>query len=175
MQIIPETGADVASRMGWPLSFEPDMLYRPIVSVKLGTYYLASNRVYLNGDLYAALAAYNAGPGNALAWQGLAGDDPDLLLEVVRPEETRNYIRGIYEIYNIYRSLYSPRSIKKVERDIISLYQIYPPAAFSAAGSNPAASIICSVEHENAKRMCPAPAAPKADPGEEPTATRSIR
>lgn len=108
MQIIPETGADVASRMGWPLSFEPDMLYRPIVSVKLGTYYLASNRVYLNGDLYGALAAYNAGPGNALAWQELAGDDPDLFLEVVRPEETRNYIRGIYEIYNIYRTLYSP-------------------------------------------------------------------
>jgi soluble lytic murein transglycosylase len=106
MQIIPETGADVASRMGWPLSFEPDMLYRPIVSVKLGTYYLASNRVYLNGDLYAALAAYNAGPGNALIWQGLADNDPDLFLEVVRPEETRNYIRGIYEIYNIYRTLY---------------------------------------------------------------------
>ncbi len=108
MQIMPETGADVASRMGWPLSFEPGMLYRPVVSVKLGTYYLASNRIYLNGDLYGALAAYNAGPGSALIWQGLAGDDPDLFLEVVRPAETRNYIRRIYEIYNIYRTLYSP-------------------------------------------------------------------
>ena len=108
MQIIPETGADVAARMGWPLSFEPGMLYRPVVSVKLGTYYLASNRIYLNGDLYGALAAYNAGPGNALAWQELAGNDPDLYLEVVRPAETRDYIRGIYEIYNIYLSLYSP-------------------------------------------------------------------
>ncbi len=108
MQIIPTTGADAASRMGWPLSFEPDMLYRPIVSVKLGAYYLASNRIYLNGDTYGALAAYNAGPGNALAWQGLAGGDPDLFLEVVRPAETRDYIRGIYEIYNIYRMLYSP-------------------------------------------------------------------
>ena len=108
MQIIPETGAEVAVRMGWPLSFEPGMLYRPIVSVKLGSYYLASNRIYLNGDLYGALAAYNAGPGNALIWQGLAGDDPDLFLEVVRPAETRDYIRGIYEIYSIYLSLYSP-------------------------------------------------------------------
>jgi soluble lytic murein transglycosylase len=108
MQIIPETGADVATRLGWPLSFEPDMLYRPIVSVKLGTYYLASNRIYLNGDMYGALAAYNAGPGNALAWQELSGDDLDLFLEVVRPAETRDYIRSIYEIYNIYRTLYSP-------------------------------------------------------------------
>jgi soluble lytic murein transglycosylase len=108
MQILPETGADAAERMGWPLSFTPDMLYRPIVSVKLGAYYLANNQIYLNGDIYAALAAYNAGPGNALAWQGMAGNDPDLFLEVVRPTETRNYIRGIYEIFNIYRTLYSP-------------------------------------------------------------------
>lgn len=108
MQIMPDTGADTAKRMGWPLSFTPDMLYRPIVSVKLGTYYLANNLIYLNGDIYAALAAYNGGPGNAIAWQELAGDDPDLFLEVVRPAETRDYIRGIYEIYNIYRTLYSP-------------------------------------------------------------------
>jgi soluble lytic murein transglycosylase len=108
MQILPETGSDVAQRMGWPYVFEPDMLYRPLVSVKLGTFYLASNQVYLNGDMYGALAAYNAGPGNALAWQELAGNDPDLYLEVVRPAETRDYIRGIYEIFNIYRTLYSP-------------------------------------------------------------------
>ncbi len=108
MQILPDTGADTASRMGWPLSFTPDMLYRPLVSVKLGAYYLANNLIYLNGSMYGALAAYNAGPGNALAWQELSGDDPDLYLEIVRPAETRNYIRGIYEIFNIYRTLYSP-------------------------------------------------------------------
>lgn len=84
------------------------MLYRPIVSVKLGAYYLASNRIALSGDLYGALAAYNAGPGNAIAWQQLAGNDPDLFLEVVRAAETRDYIRGVYEIYNIYSALYSP-------------------------------------------------------------------
>lgn len=108
MQIVPETGADVAARMGWPLSFEADMLYRPMVSVKLGAYYLASNRASMGGDLYGALAAYNAGPGNALAWKELAGGDPDLFLEIVRPAETRDYIRGVYETYNIYRLLYSP-------------------------------------------------------------------
>ncbi len=108
MQILPETGAEVAGRVGWPLSFTPDMLYRPMISVKLGSYYMADNLIYLNGDIYAALAAYNAGPGNALVWQGLAGNDPDLFLEIVRPPETRNYIRGIYEIFNIYRTLYSP-------------------------------------------------------------------
>jgi len=53
-----------------------------------------------------ALAAYNGGPGNAAIWKELAGDDPDLFLEVIRFEETRSYIKGIYEIFTIYRNLY---------------------------------------------------------------------
>jgi len=61
----------------------------------------------LNGHIYAALAAYNGGPGNAVIWKQLAGDDPDLFLEIVRFEETRDYIRNIYEIFVIYRRLYS--------------------------------------------------------------------
>ena len=108
MQIVPSTGANIARNIGWPVSFEPDDLYRPNVSVRLGAQYMASNRKLLDGDLYAALAAYNAGPGNASAWKELAGGDQDLLLEVVRFQETRDYIRFIYEIYNIYRKLYSP-------------------------------------------------------------------
>ena len=69
---------------------------------------MASNIELLDGDLYAALAAYNAGPGNASAWKELAPDDQDLLLETIRFQETRDYIRFIYEIYTIYRTLYSP-------------------------------------------------------------------
>jgi soluble lytic murein transglycosylase len=108
MQIIPSTGASLARAAGWPLPFELEDLYRPNVSVRLGTEYMASNRRQFGGDLYASLAAYNAGPGNAAAWFELAPDDPDLFLEVVRFQETRDYIRFIYEIYAIYRALYSP-------------------------------------------------------------------
>jgi len=110
MQIIPSTGSSIANQLGWPTPYDEEDLYRPNVSVRLGTYYMASNRNLLGGDLYAMLAAYNGGPGNALAWKELGGDDPDLQLEVIRFQETRNYIRFIYEIYTIYRSLYSPVS-----------------------------------------------------------------
>jgi soluble lytic murein transglycosylase len=106
MQIIPSTGEYLAEQLGWPPDFTSDDLYRPVVSVTLGTDYLSNQRDYFDGDLYAALAAYNAGPGNAAVWKGLAADDPDLFLEVIRFEETRNYIRGIYEIFAIYRRLY---------------------------------------------------------------------
>ena len=108
MQIIPSTGANLAGTIGWPPGYSAEDLYRPNVSLRLGSYYLSSNRNILNGDLYAALAAYNAGPGNAAVWKELAGDDPDLLLEVIRFQETRDYIRYIYEIYAVYRRLYGP-------------------------------------------------------------------
>lgn len=108
MQIIPSTGEGIAAQMGWPPNYTKDLLYSPYVSVRMGTYYLASNRQFLDGDLFAALAAYNGGPGNAQTWKNISGGDPDLFLEVVRFQETRNYIRAIYEIYDIYRSTYSP-------------------------------------------------------------------
>jgi soluble lytic murein transglycosylase len=107
MQIIPATGADISRQLGWPINFDDSDLYRPNVSVAYGAHYLASNRRLLDGDLYAALAAYNGGPGNALAWQQLSQGDPDLFLETVRAQESRDYIRRIYEIFAIYRRLYS--------------------------------------------------------------------
>jgi soluble lytic murein transglycosylase len=108
MQIIPDTGASVANQMGWPPDYTANDLYSPYISIRMGTYYLDANRRLLNGDLYAALAAYNGGPGNASIWQSLAKGDLDLELEIIRFGETRNYIRAIYETYTTYRGLYSP-------------------------------------------------------------------
>jgi soluble lytic murein transglycosylase len=108
MQIIPATGEQIANELSWPPTYKPEDLFRPIVSVRFGAYYLGKNRDLLGGNLYAGLAAYNAGPGNAIAWKDMAGNDPDLLVEVIRFGETRDYIRAIYEIYSTYRSLYGP-------------------------------------------------------------------
>ena len=106
MQIIPSTGASIAASAGWPENYTTEDLYRPKVSVTFGADYLSDQRDYFDGDLYVALAAYNGGPGNAAIWKNLAGDDPDLFLEVIRFSETRAYIRGVYEIFSIYRNLY---------------------------------------------------------------------
>jgi peptidoglycan lytic transglycosylase len=108
MQVIPDTGQQIANELNWPPNYKSDDLYRPNVSVKFGAYYLAKNRDLLGGNIFATLAAYNGGPGNALAWNELAGGDPDLFVEVIRFEETRNYIRAIYEIFGTYRAIYSP-------------------------------------------------------------------
>jgi soluble lytic murein transglycosylase len=106
MQIIPATGQEIASNADWPPDYTDEDLYRPVVSINLGSNYLNRQRGFMSGDLYGALAAYNAGPGNAETWKNLVPPDPDLYLEVIRFNETRNYIRGIYEIFSIYKNLY---------------------------------------------------------------------
>ena len=106
MQVIPGTGDSIAGQLGWPLNYETSDLYRPLVSVRFGTYYLGAQRDRFEGDLYAALAAYNAGPGNAILWKEIAPDDPDLFLEVVRLAEPRRYIQVISEVFEIYQRLY---------------------------------------------------------------------
>ena len=77
-----------------------------MINLQLGAKYLAMQRDGFSGDLFLALAGYNAGAGNAAIWQTLAEGDDDLLLEVIRSDKTQNYIRRIYENYAIYRNLY---------------------------------------------------------------------
>ena len=107
MQIMPETGAQIAREMKWPENFSTADLNIPYVNLTLGSNYLSRQINLFNGDLYAALAAYNGGPGNAIAWKEIAGDDPDLFLGSIRYLETRTYIRKISEIYAQYFALYA--------------------------------------------------------------------
>ncbi len=107
MQVIPSTGESIAGQLGWPEGYETSDLYRPFVSVRFGTYYLNAQQERFDGDLYAALAAYNGGPGNAIAWKELAADDADLFLEIIRFAETHRYIQVIYEVFEIYKLLYA--------------------------------------------------------------------
>jgi len=106
MQLMPATGEEVATNLNWPPDFIAEDLWRPDVNITLGTRYLAQQRDYLNGDSFAALAAYNAGPGNAQTWLELAKGDPDLFLEIIRYNETRNYLMQITEFLNIYKMIY---------------------------------------------------------------------
>ncbi|MEI8131270.1 MAG: tetratricopeptide repeat protein [Leptolinea sp.] len=106
MQIMPATGQEIASNMGWPPNYKEDDLYRPMISIRLGARYLARQREYFGGNMVAALAAYNAGPGNAEIWFNLANQDIDLFLEIIRYEETRNYLTQISEFNGIYSRLY---------------------------------------------------------------------
>jgi soluble lytic murein transglycosylase-like protein len=69
LKIIPDTGHWIAERLGHP-EYTNDIIYRPVVNLRFGAYYLAWACEYLDGNLVSALAGYNAGPGQRrkLAW-----------------------------------------------------------------------------------------------------------
>jgi soluble lytic murein transglycosylase len=48
------------------------------------------------------LAAFNAGAGNVENWKAQSNGDPDLFLEIIRTQETRDYLMQITEFLNIY-------------------------------------------------------------------------
>lgn len=106
MQIIPSTGREIADQLGWKGYTTAD-LFKPYINIKFGVYYLARWRTGLGGNVLAALAAYNAGPGRSALWLRAAGDDPDLFYETITLDEPRLYIRRIVEYYAVYQKLYS--------------------------------------------------------------------
>lgn len=108
MQVIPATGAEIAADLGWPPGYETADLYRPYVSVRFGTHYLAKQVERFDGRVDAALAGYNGGPSNAQRWLEQADGDPDLFFETISFTETRSYLERIREHLAIYQALYAP-------------------------------------------------------------------
>ncbi len=105
-QVIPPTGEWIALQMRWP-DYQAEHLYRPYLNVKFGAWYLARQLEDFDNNLFAALAAYNGGPGNARRWLELAGDgDEDLFVESISKAETRRYVEKVYEHYARYRELH---------------------------------------------------------------------
>ena len=106
-QIMPATGKENVDLLGWPDNYNSADLLRGEVSIELGAFYLSRMLKYLKGDTQAALAAYNAGAGNAESWKAQSKGDPDLFLEIIRTQETRDYLMQITEFLNIYELVYS--------------------------------------------------------------------
>lgn len=107
MQITNDTGDYIVANYGWPENYSSEYLDRPYVNVRLGAHYLKIWIDKYNGEITPALSSYNAGDGNTIVWKDMAGDDVDLLVELIRFDETRDYIKYITENYEIYKTLYS--------------------------------------------------------------------
>jgi soluble lytic murein transglycosylase len=107
MQVMPATGDYVAERSAFEREYHPDQLWLPYISVKFGTWYISQQLGMFDGNQFAALAAYNAGPGNVLEWIK-ASDDLDIFVERIPYRESRVYIRNIYVNLAAYRRLYGP-------------------------------------------------------------------
>jgi len=101
MQITPEA-ADTIARNSDATTFELKDLGDPEINIRYGTFLLGELLDRYEGDEAAALAAYNAGPGNADEWGGA-----DLTVEEIPFPETRAYVEEVLEKKREYRGEYS--------------------------------------------------------------------
>lgn len=104
MQIIPPTGADIAERTGLA-GYTAESLWLPYLNVQMGTWYIRQMLDFVGGNQFAALAAYNAGPGRVDRWL-TASDDFDMFVALIPLDEPRTYIRRIYLNLSEYRDIY---------------------------------------------------------------------
>jgi soluble lytic murein transglycosylase len=105
MQVLPSVGASIAKARGIP-NFERVLLYQPDVNIKLGMSHLDAMLEQYPRVEYA-LAAYNAGGAPVRRWRALRGaDDPELFVERISYDETRDYVRILLRNQAMYRSLY---------------------------------------------------------------------
>ncbi len=105
MQVMPGTASGIARQMAWP-GYDDHMAYWPYVNVAFGAFYVREWMSHFDGSAFAALAAYNAGPGNAGAWWELAPKDDDLFAGLININETRVYVQIVWQNYEFYRRLY---------------------------------------------------------------------
>lgn len=102
MQVIPATGAAVASRIGMPWT-GPEMLYDPDTNIAIGTAYLRQLMDQYGGQPYFTIAGYNAGPAPLARWQTQRpGMDPDFWIETISYKETREYVARVLAFSVIY-------------------------------------------------------------------------
>lgn len=103
MQIMPETGAYLAAKLG--IDFEAEDLYIPAYNIRLGVYYLSllSERF----DTVYTLVAYNAGESRAALWQQSG---------TIEFAETRDYVQRVFHAQRVYAF----RGIRQTSSDSVS-------------------------------------------------------
>lgn len=101
MQITPDA-ADTIAKNSEATSFELKDLGDPEINIRYGTFLLRELLDRYDGDEAAALAAYNAGPGNADKWGGA-----DLTVEEIPFPETRAYVEEVLQKRDEYRRKYA--------------------------------------------------------------------
>jgi soluble lytic murein transglycosylase len=101
MQITPEAAKDIERHSGGT-TFQLGDLSDPEINIRYGTFLLRELLDRYEGDVVAALAAYNAGPGNVDRWGG-----SDLTVEAIPFPETRAYVEDVLDKKQAYREKYA--------------------------------------------------------------------
>ena len=105
MQIMPQTGAEIAQKLGEP--FSEEMLYDPEVSIRYGCCYLREQLDRFDQNEAVTLAAYNAGPHRAALWISEYGLDSKGHIRYIPFGETDRYVDKVLQAKENYANLYA--------------------------------------------------------------------
>ena len=105
MQLLVPTARLTARRYGVDGSITAESLFEPRLNIRLGTGYMR-DQMDKFGRLEYVAAAYNAGPGRAVAWRASLPLQMDEWAEAIPFRETRGYVQGVVRNMLQYRRLY---------------------------------------------------------------------
>ncbi|MBD97799.1 hypothetical protein CL648_03245 [bacterium] len=112
MQIMPQTGKEIAQQLGvsWSGVFD---LQDPQTNIQFGCYYLA--RLYKQfGNWEHTLMAYNAGPNRVKQWKkAYPSNDMDWFLLMIPYDETKHYVKHVLQSHFMYQKT----GVNRVESD----------------------------------------------------------
>jgi soluble lytic murein transglycosylase len=106
MQLLPVTGRRMAHELK-VRRYSVGMLAEPGINLQLGTRYFRQLMEKFDGNLEAALAAYNAGVDRVEEWRSSGNfREPAEFVESIPFTETREYVQAILRNAGIYHRLY---------------------------------------------------------------------
>ena len=106
MQIIPPTGDEIATKIGYE-NFKTDDLNKPKINLLFGTFYLKYLLDTFDNDLIYAIAGYNAGPDAVSRWKEKAPRlERDEFVELIPYNQTRDYVKKVLTNYLHYKAIW---------------------------------------------------------------------
>jgi soluble lytic murein transglycosylase len=167
MQLMPATGRMVGRQQGIRVVSTASLL-NPNTSIQLGTQYLREQMDSWDGDFFRTLAAYNAGPGRVHEWLKWSNyREPAEFVESIPFTETREYVQAVLRNADIYRELYSGKTLPPVK-----LASLLKPAAPKPVIHSTAAKKVVLVSKTSANPKSSAVA--RARPASKPAAKKAV-
>lgn len=118
LQVLPGTAKLISKNVN---------LMDPENNVEIGARYLLELLKRVNGQIYMALAAYNAGPNKLFVWmERYVVTDPILFIDLIPYRETREYVASVLRNYYWYRRIHRGED-KMTARRLIELATVGNP------------------------------------------------
>ena len=127
-QVTEPTGRQIAAALDRP--WTPEMLLIPSTALDFGAYYLGEQLTHFEGNLAAAIAAYNGGPGSVARWlkaQPIPGVDGFLM--AIDYRETQRFVDRVLENYAWYRFVYGAAATPARRKALFGCRRDAPAAA----------------------------------------------